>query len=634
MKTNLLMDSVRNISVDLLKVQSQMTSGLRILRPSDAPGDATTVMHLDGMLERQQQFLRNIDYAIDYLATTDDALGQAVELVDQAHSLALGSIGVATDDAGRAANAQIIDQISSQLVAIANRSCRGSYIFAGQNTTVSPFELTGDGVRFTGTVSSKQTSVAADTNLTFNSSGAGAFGALSGQVVGSADLDPTIVANTLLSSLNGYLDQGIRPGSIIVSDGTDSATIDLSTCVTVGDVVDKINAEAPGTVAAMIDPAAGMGFRITAGAGDTITVNEVGTGYTARDLGIYDITGPGVGNPLVGQDVDARLTLATPISALVSGAGIDTSGLVITNSVLSPSSVTIAIPTAVTATLGDVVNAINSAGIGARAEINDAGTGINVFNQISGSNMTISESGGTSAADLGIRSMTAGTLLADLNAAVGVHTETGADDIQISVDAVDFTVNLDSASTVQDVIDLINVASTAAGLGNVASFATTGNGIVITSGGAASISVSTINQSGYDTAAELGLNQTVAASTLTGTDVNPAMPDGVFSHLIALRDALLNNDDAAISAAVTALDTSRQVLSDAHGQVGAKMQTAETRKAHTEDNILANETLRSDLRDIDFTEAVTRYENLTTALQANLTAGSNLISVSLLDFLG
>ena len=41
----------------------------------------------------------------------------------------------------------------------------------------------------------------------------------------------------------------------------------------------------------------------------------------------------------------------------------------------------------------------------------------------------------------------------------------------------------------------------------------------------------------------------------------------------------------------------------------------------------------NDLRDIDFTEAVTRYQNLYTALQANMTSGGMISSMSLLDFL-
>ena len=70
------------------------------------------------------------------------------------------------------------------------------------------------------------------------------------------------------------------------------------------------------------------------------------------------------------------------------------------------------------------------------------------------------------------------------------------------------------------------------------------------------------------------------------------------------------------------------------GSVGSRMRALIDRKLQLEDNVLATETLRSDIRDIDFTEAITRYQNLYTALQANLQTGSQLTNISLLDFLG
>ena len=58
MQTNLLMNNIRTNSVDLLKVQNQLTTGLKLARPSDSPAEASTIMHLDGMLENQQQYLK------------------------------------------------------------------------------------------------------------------------------------------------------------------------------------------------------------------------------------------------------------------------------------------------------------------------------------------------------------------------------------------------------------------------------------------------------------------------------------------------------------------------------------------------------------------------------------------------
>lgn len=635
MRTDLLLNSVRANSVDLLKVQNQLSTGLKLARPSDNPAEATTIMYLDSLLERQSQYMGNINYADDYLAATDQALGQSVDLVQEASSLALQSVGMGTDDAGRESNAVIIDQIISQLVTLANTNCRGSYVFAGCNGTEAPFSESDGGVLFGGDLTAMQTWVADDNQIGFSVDGNDTFGAQSQRVVGTADLDPALTRQTLLSDVNGATGLGVRLGSIALSDGVSSAVVDLSGCVTVGDVIDKINAEA--TFLTVTDPPSGSGLEITS-AGN-ITVQEVGTGNTARDLGIYLATGAGAGVTLNGQDVDARLTLATPVTALAGGAGIDlSSGLIITNSLVDPIA---PLTFSSAATLGDVLNTINQAGVAVRAQINEDGTGINVHNLLSGSELTIGENGGTTATDLGIRSMTGETLLADLNGGEGVATTNDAGDGIIQVTARDGTtydVNLSTATTVQDVMDLINSAT---GGHVTAALTATGNGIELTDtvSGAADLSVTTVSENGYHVATQLGLEQSVGADTLTGQDVHPAEAEGLFSQLLALRDALRQGGDPAardeaISTAAAALETSRDDLSNMRGQVGAQMQALESRRTQIEDSQLALESLRSDIRDIDFTEAITRYQNLYTALQANLMTGSQLTSMSLLDFLG
>jgi len=633
MSSNLLMNDVRTNSVDLLKVQNQLSSGLKLSRPSDSPPEATTIMHLDSLLERQNQYLKNIDFTLDYLAGTDTALGQAVDLTVQAHDLAVGSIGTATDDDGRQANALIIDQIIEQIISISNNTARGSYLFAGQNSTQPPFEAYASGVLFTGNLSELQTRVADENVVGFSVNGNDTFGSVSSRIYGIADLDPDITADTLLSDLNGYLGQGIRRGSIRISDGTDISTIDLSGCVTMGDVIAKINAEAPAGTTATIGPD-GSSLQLTSIVpGANVTVTESGGGYMAQDLGIYDPVGSGA--TLTGQDVDARLSLTTPVTALAGGAGIDTtSGLQISNSMLDSIP---AIDISSATTLGDILSAINNAGVAARAEINAAGTGINVFNLLSGSRMSIGENSGTTATDLGIRSFNTASQLSDFNGGRGVYTEGSV--IRITDrQGASYDVDLTGAQTVQDVIDTINNAT---GWNVVASLTASGNGIELNNavGGLGNLSVTTVSDNGYFVAQQLGFyteqgdGMSVASDTVTGEDTNYIMPNGLFSHLIALRDAMLANDDYEIEVAANAIDADRKNLSSMHGMVGSRMIALENRKTHLEDNVLAAQTLRSDIRDIDFTEAITRYQNLYTALQANLTAGSMLSNISLLDFL-
>ena len=50
MRSSMLMDSIRSNSVDMLKVQNQLTTGLKIGRPSDSPALASSVMNLDSVM--------------------------------------------------------------------------------------------------------------------------------------------------------------------------------------------------------------------------------------------------------------------------------------------------------------------------------------------------------------------------------------------------------------------------------------------------------------------------------------------------------------------------------------------------------------------------------------------------------
>ena len=632
MQTNLLLNNIRTNSVDLLKAQDRISSGLRIGRPSDSPSEATTVMHLDNTLERFDQFIKNMDFANDMLATADNALGQAVNLVTDALALALED----TSDAGLVANATIIDSILDQLVTVANTSARGNYIFAGQNGTTEPFSTSTNGIMYNGSIDEMLTRVSLDNSVNFSVDGNDVFGGMSGEVVGIADLNPNITEAMLLSDLNGAQGEGIRLSSIRISDGVNpNVVIDLSSAVTVGDVINKINAEAPaGTTAAIsVD---GTSLTISSGVGGAdLTISEVGTGYTASDLGIVAAS---AGASVLGQDVDARLSLATPVTALAGGAGIDTTnGLLITNSAISGTG---PVDLSGAQTLQDILNRINTAGLAVRAVINESGNGINVYNQLSGSELRIGENGGTTATDLGIRSLVGTTALADLNGDDGVHV-VGQDNLPGVIritdkNAVAYDVDLSSATTFLDVVNLINTAT--GGVDVVASLAVSGNGLLLTdnTGGGAAFSVTTISTNGFDVAAELGFdsgNTSTAGATLTGTDVNPAMPAGVFSHLIALRDAMNAGDRTAIRNVAAKLKEDETRLIKFHGQVGAQMRALEDRQSRLEDNSIAMETLRSDLRDIDFAEAVTRYENIYTALQANLMSASQITNTSLLDFL-
>lgn len=107
-------------------------------------------------------------------------------------------------------------------------------------------------------------------------------------------------------------------------------------------------------------------------------------------------------------------------------------------------------------TVEDLLNALNGVGAGLSAEINASKNGINIRSSISGADFCIGENGGSTAADLGVRTFTADVFLDELNFGYGVHTCEGVDFTITRADGVELQIDVDSAETVQGVINLIN----------------------------------------------------------------------------------------------------------------------------------------------------------------------------------
>ena len=82
MQSSLLMNSIRSGSVDMLKAQNQLTTGLKIGRPSDSPALCSSIMHLDSALEQQSQYLKNIQQAGSTLGFSDAACLQPARDVE------------------------------------------------------------------------------------------------------------------------------------------------------------------------------------------------------------------------------------------------------------------------------------------------------------------------------------------------------------------------------------------------------------------------------------------------------------------------------------------------------------------------------------------------------------------------
>jgi len=487
------------------------------------------------------------------------------------------------------------------------------------------------GVRYNGTDVNLQIDVGAVGNEPFTSNGVEAFGALSSRVASLVDLDPQASGTVRLDDIDGANGLGFREGSIRVSvDGT-LVDVDLTNADTLSDVATRIN-----DAIDSVDPAAGSvtvtpnGYTLTANAGHTVTVSDIGAGTAASDLGL-DITATSAA--VVGDDIAVRLTDQTLLADL--GTAVDfVSGLSITQG-----EQTAVADFSTATTVQDLRNTIDALGFGLRLSINDEADGLNLMSEVSGISLSVGENGGTTAEDMGLRTMGKDTLLSDFRNGLGVGIIEGEDDFAISLhDGTSFGVDLSGSTSVSDVINAINTQASSAGLTVGVDFsaglALSGNGITLTDNtvGADDLAVSFVGES--RAAEHLGILQNAGSSnSLAGQDNSTVRAENVFTHMQALRDSLIDDDTVGITVAGGQLETDIDDVVQARAVVGVQAKRLEDQRTRNEDQKISEQTMLSTLQDADLTEVITRFQQLQQQLQASLTAGTQARSLSLLDFL-
>jgi flagellar hook-associated protein 3 FlgL len=630
---------------ELLRIQTQMSSALQFQRPSENAIGASAVLSLNEILERREQRIRNLGDASSTLNSVDTALGDVTDILQEAKVIGLAQVGTGSDEATRRTQAGVINSMLNSLVGIANRDRNGIHLFSGERTAAEPMVSLLQGLRYTGVGKGKllDTGLGGDLRVTMGSDQA--FGALSSRVQGDRDLDPSMTLATRLSSLNGANGLGVRPGSVEIEVNGIVTQIDLSDADSVGDVVTRISAVIqatdPGAVV-NIDPATGDRIAVTPSAGFTVVMRDSNSTATAGDLGLRGTYPPGV--TTTGLDLNPRITPLTRLDSL-TGLLLPLGQIQIRNGNQAR-----IIDLSAVQTVQDFQNAVEVERIGVRVEISEDGTRLNVLNELSGTSMAIEEfSGNATATQLGIRSFSAGTLLSDFNDGRGVRQVTGVvdpitglpdparnTDFRVTLkDGRTFEVDIDGSFTVQDVLTRINAAATAAGVlpaEFAAQLVSVGNGIeLVDSTVGASTVVFALN--GSSAATDLGILGQSSGPSLVGTDTSKVAVDSVFSHMIALRDALIANDTRGIEIAAAKLDEDLIRTASARADIGVRTQRVEDAITREGDLRIQDIALRSEIQDLDYAAAAGRFASLQQQLEAGLAVAARATSLSLLDFL-
>ncbi|MEM1166946.1 MAG: flagellin [Planctomycetota bacterium] len=650
-------------NLEALRLQSQMSTGLRVARPSDDPIAAAGITVMERIISRDGQQDTNLAQAVGVMNTIDSSLGELADIASEAAAIASEQVGITSDSVTRTQQADVIQSYIDQLYDTMNREYAGMSLFAGSATTIQAIEDFEGGFRYQGDLGGLRVDSGDEIDFPITLSADRAVGAVSARQQGANDLNPQLTDNTRLRDLRGSsLGRDIGTLNITLTAPGPAVTnieVDLSDAETIGDVRVRIDEAIRAADPAALDMAHPNGVRVDAATFDRLEI-DVAAGYqidftdgpvgqTATALGLSSISyqdgGPGLQVSLGANDsldplVTNRTVLADlqAVPALVAGHQIRIDN--------GPKSGTLTIDP--TWSVDRLKEEVDQLGVGVRVEIDPDGNRINFVNEVSGFDMRIAEVGtGTAATTLGVRTLQASTLISQFNDGRGVEIADGDSDPTRNIDfritltdpAQSFDVDLTPADMVDasTVVAAINAAAAAGGFGATftASLDANTNGIRFddTLAGGSAIQVTQLN--GF-AAEDLGL-LTPQAQVVDGeyiaSDQTGVRVDSLFTTLIDLRDALLTDDQRAITDAGERLTQESDRLISARAVQGGRTARVEDARNRIADRMLLNETIKSDLQELDFFEATTRFTALETQLQASLSVTARLSQLTLINFI-
>lgn len=377
MIANQILIGVRRSLSAFLGLQTRMSTGRRINKPSDDPIGTQRDIGYRTQISRINQYLTNISSGKTLLTTYDNNLGELKNLAQQAMDIGL-AVNNETNNSPevRLGFSTALQSVIDNLFQIVNGQLEGRYIYSGFRTSTSPITLGANGARYVGDFGAIKIEADRNTQPQVNINAAETLLKPLNVIGSKNNLRVGVAGTTPIIELNSGL--GVDLGQFTITDNNLGivATIDLSvgSPTTVDDIIGIINTD-------------------LVASGITNLMAQVGP-----DRNIHLIATP-----------SNQISLSTNLDNLNGGTGIDLDpGTFRIHN--SDNSIDVEIDISSATNISDVLYAINSqltaAGVSNVATaINGAGTGINITDANGVSlNLFISETdaGQTTASNLGL----------------------------------------------------------------------------------------------------------------------------------------------------------------------------------------------------------------------------------------
>lgn len=193
------LNSLNIIQNQLNTAQAQIATGLLVNQPSDAPDELSPILQLHAQISQNQTLQTTLNGSLTTINAAENALNSSVTLMENASSLATEGTGLNETASSRAALAQSVQGILQQMVANANTTVNGNYVFSGDQNTTQLYQL--DPTSPTGV---DRLAIATNTDLVQGAGGIQIAASLTANTIFDArNPDDSVSQNNVFAALNG-----------------------------------------------------------------------------------------------------------------------------------------------------------------------------------------------------------------------------------------------------------------------------------------------------------------------------------------------------------------------------------------------------------------------------------------------
>jgi flagellar hook-associated protein 3 FlgL len=139
-ESSLFLASLSRIERRIESAQRQISSGIRLERPSDDPGAVMDVLQLQADLAANTQLRTNLDRDKAEVDAAESALQNAIKLVERAKTLGIQGASSITSNEQRAQLNEEVKGIQARLIGITQTTVNGRYIFSGDLDQTPAYE--------------------------------------------------------------------------------------------------------------------------------------------------------------------------------------------------------------------------------------------------------------------------------------------------------------------------------------------------------------------------------------------------------------------------------------------------------------------------------------------------------------